>query len=190
MNLKVYIYPTEENNLNESDRVLYYKSFLFKYTSDSTIGDLMRVCYQTYQEEFDPFGHNQRFVWKRGDRFVELNEQFNLEEFLAINNISESLELFYVIGLPGGYGLEVIEGVQFLFHSNEEGHTPHVHARYQGKDISVDLLNLNVTGSFKNRKKMEIAMQYVRERRDELITLYYEHTTGVYVDLNQLMVPD
>lgn len=83
MNLKVYIYPTEENSLTESDRFLYYKSFLFKYASDSTIGDLMRGCYQAYQEEFDPLGHNQRFVWKRGDRFVELNEQFDL----ARNNL-------------------------------------------------------------------------------------------------------
>lgn len=48
-------------------------------------------------------------------------------------------------------------GIVFFFHTNEHNHKhfPHIHASYGGDEISISLVDYQVTGSFKNCKKRE-----------------------------------
>ena len=88
----------------------------------------------------------------------------------------------YAIGLPGGLGIDTENGIRYILHTKELRHTPHVHARYQGQEISIDLFTFKVTNSFKNPKKEKEAVDYVKSNRDKYLQLYNMKTNGIHID--------
>ncbi len=61
-------------------------------------------------------------------------------------------------------------GVDLIFHKNEKNHSPHIHAKYAEEKVSIGLTKpFKIKGKMK-RQKLEIALEYVRENLDDLLS--------------------
>lgn len=107
---------------------------------------------------------------------TELND-FKIENLYFRNNISvseslinqhisnNSLQIFYKSIVSPKCAKEYcrLDGLIFFFHTNEDNHkfNPHIHVLYNEEEISIYLKDFDIIGSFKNKKKQKIALQYV-----------------------------
>jgi hypothetical protein len=125
---------------------------------------------------------HDRFKAVVNDRFYTLSGSGNLRKTLRYLGNPTTLHLDYTIGMPGGLGLDEKDGIYYFLHTKELRHAPHIHARYQGKTISIDILTLKVHGKFKNKKKMREAVGYVKAKQNELLEQYNKKTNGIHVE--------
>ena len=102
-----------------------------------------------------------------------------LIKYLDVNH----LEFFFRNGIGEAYA--TVNGIKYYVHSNENGITPHIHARYQGEEISIDLLTFDVTGSFKSKTKMKEALQFTKKDRLSLIEFYKGNTNGMKISFDE-----
>lgn len=63
------------------------------------------------------------------------------------------------------------KGISFFFHTDESRHKndPHVHAEYEGKEIKISLNDFSFVGRFKNTRKQNTAIKFVRKHKEELM---------------------
>jgi hypothetical protein len=75
------------------------------------------------------------------------------------------------------------DGIKFIIHTEEYVHLgqPHVHAKYSGEEIKIDIGSLNVTGCFKNRKKEKRAIDAVKKHKECLMRKWTELVCGLKV---------
>lgn len=182
MKLIVHTRPACADEIDQKILDTITNDYIFEYDESTTVGELIWSACSICKDFYDPDVHNKRFAVCVDDNLISPNEEAILQQFLNYLGLNDSITLIYSIGLSGGYGLDLIEGVQFFFHSNENGHTPHVHASYQDDEVSVDLLTSKVSGKLKSKKKMKLIMEYVKENRQILLDEYAKHTNGIYVD--------
>ena len=76
----------------------------------------------------------------------------------------------------GAYEYDRQDGIVFYFHTAEAPHRnfPHIHARYSGENISIYLSEYRTVGHFSNRKKEKLAVEYVVEKKEELLQKWNE----------------
>ncbi len=82
------------------------------------------------------------------------------------------LNLLYSNVVPP-YGAKVVKvlenGVILFFHTNEQHHSPHIHAKYAEQEISIELTpNARVTGTMK-KSKQKSACNHVKAHLKELL---------------------
>lgn len=85
---------------------------------------------------------------------------------------SENISIIYseVIATSNAARYDEIDGIVILFHMEEHTHLnfPHVHALYAGEEIVVSLIDFQVIGRFKTRKKIRTAVKYIQDNIDNL----------------------
>lgn len=118
-------------------------------------------------------------IWNHAE---QLERDANLLKVLAFAGYPQTVELVYVIGIPGGLGIDDKNGIYYFYHTNEKGHVPHIHARYQGEEISIEILTLNVRGQLKNKKKQKEIIEYVKCNKKKLLKDYNLKTNGIHID--------
>ena len=96
---------------------------------------------------------------------------------------ADHLEFIFKSGIGEAYA--TINGIKYFVHSNENGITPHIHARYQGAEISIDLLTFEVTGSFKSRTKQKEALCFAKTEQLSLIEFYNGNTNGIKISFDE-----
>lgn len=168
INLKIQGCSDEYASINLSEPLS------LSYSEDTTIGDLKSFVARQCGDEIVMGDVDLEYM---GDERILINEikLQRLVEFLETSDIT----LFYPCGRGGGYAL--FDGLRFYFHSNESGHTPHVHVDYQGESISIDLLTGDVIGKFKNPKKLRKARIYAHTHKIELMQAFNEQSHGISV---------
>lgn len=68
------------------------------------------------------------------------------------------------------------KGITFEIRSKEAGHgTPHVHARYENKNISISLLDFSVLAGNLSDRQTRLAIDYVKENRNKLLEKWGEY---------------
>ena len=155
--------------------------FPFSFTSLTQVDALLRKAYRkchpcsSYDMECSNF-----YVCLNGElRQLELSGRVaKLYKYLGCNG---EINLTYIFGYGIGGFFDEDNDVVFTFHTKESRHVPHVHASYQGDEISIDILTLRVKGSFKNGKRQRKAIRYVRENRGKFLEAYNEKTNGIHV---------
>lgn len=182
--IRVCIEPNYKDDPN-IDISKYTAEFVFSYDNDTLVRQLIKRCYQILPEPYDPIVHNPRYLVQFESSYYEIDEEYPLADFVNTFGVDGTLKLFYTIGLPGGYGLATIDGVDLFFHSNERGITPHIHAEYQGDEVSIDVLNLEVIGTMRSKKKLKTVVDFVSNHRSFIADQYRLHTNGIYVDPNR-----
>ena len=166
----------------------YRKGFDYYYTSTSLLGELLQFasffmgCSLPYEGRFDCFydgNAKDRFLFQTFDLdYCYLNTNYGIDRFIRNNDISDNLKLFY-IPLGGGKGIDEQNGIRYYFHSDESGHSPHIHAKYQGDEISIFITTLKIRGSFKNKKKEKEAKEYVCNNKEKLLNDFIKYTNGI-----------
>ena len=155
--------------------------FPFFYTPFTKIETLLRLAHKkcqlpnSYQEEKTHF-----MVWRNGERLC-LDDSGRVAKLYIYLNFTECIDLEYVFYNGIGVALDEIEGIEFFYHTKERRHVPHIHARYQGDVIAIELQSQKVIGKFKNRNKQKKAIQYVIENKEKLIKEYNQKTNGIRV---------
>ena len=62
-----------------------------------------------------------------------------------------------------------VNGIKFTIHTKEKGHNVrHVHASYQGKEISIDINNAKIIQGNLPKKEMKIALDWVKKNKNFL----------------------
>ena len=124
----------------------------------------------------------ERFRIVQDDQYYALECAGKLKRTMRFLGNPKTIYLEYIIGLPGGLGVDTKDGIFYFFHTNERGHMPHIHAKYQGKEISIGILTGEVKGEFKNKKKQREAIGYVEANKQELLERYNQKTNGIHID--------
>ncbi len=64
------------------------------------------------------------------------------------------------------------DGLIYFFHTNERNHLyyPHIHVKYNDEEISISLKDFSLTGNFESLKKMKVAIRYVKNHQQKLMT--------------------
>lgn len=85
--------------------------------------------------------------------------------------------LYDIFGLYNSRGrVGQINGITFEIRSKEAGHgTPHVHARYENKNISISLVDFHVLAGNLSDKQTRLAIDYVKENHEKLLTKWEEY---------------
>lgn len=67
----------------------------------------------------------------------------------------------------------VVENVKIIIHTKEHGHNePHVHAKYQGKEVVISLITGEVLCGYVNPSKTKVAKKYVLKNGKSLINIW------------------
>ncbi len=176
------------------------RGFDYQYSSNSLLDDLLQhvscfmyqpmklaSCHESFESYYDEFAKD-RFLFHTPDLDrCFLNANFCTDRFINNNGLSGNLTLFF-IPLGGGKGIDEQNGIKFFVHSDESNHTPHIHARYQGEEISINIRTLAVKGSFKNMKKQKEALKYVKDNKEKLISDFKKSTNGI--DIREFYLVD
>ena len=142
-------------------------------TTNSLVYRAAKLCNEEKTAAFE------RFAIKYDGYFYNIRKNCPLKRLLLFLGNSNAITLYYRIGIGGGLGLGEEKGIRYFFYSNESAHTPHVHAKYQGRTVSIDLQTLKVKGSFKSKKKEFEAVQHIRANQAEYIKKFALYTNGI-----------
>lgn len=142
------------------------------------LSEAKRVCKSNDDDET----LQNRFLIDISKQFQQLDSDANLLRLLAFIGYPQTINLIYMIGIPGGLGIDDKNGIYYFYHTNEKGHVPHIHARYQGEEISIEILTLNVRGQLKNKKKQKEIIEYVKCNKKKLLKDYNLKTNGIHID--------
>ena len=157
------------------------------FDSNITLKKALKVLYN--ELEIDSL-KRQKLLSKNANFFIINNDFFSLEfgftmfepeDFDASNcflsdlenqfNISHHvLEVLVGGGIGGGVG--DYHGIHFFFHTNEKDlhHNPHIHCKYSGEEIRIDLNKLMIMDKcFKNNRINKLALICVKKNQEQLI---------------------
>lgn len=157
------------------------REFAFYFTPFTRIERLLRLAYKKcplpgpYEMECDRF-----MVWRNSERHW-LDESGRVARLYKYLGCDGRIDLEYVFSNGIGGFVDEEDGIVFFYHTKELRHIPHIHARYQGEEISIEILTLNVKGKFKNRKKQRKAIDYVSNHQVSLLEEYNNKTNGIRV---------
>lgn len=126
-----------------------------------------------------------RMLWERNHlydstkgRFYLLRADGNLLQIKPFMPLEDEKEVIYSEStIPyNAYRFIKCDGIDYIFHTDERNHLydPHVHATYNGKDISISLKSLKTYGTLDNRSKENIAKKYVKDNKDDLLKMWNE----------------
>lgn len=75
-----------------------------------------------------------------------------------------------------------LEGISLIIHPNEQGYSKgHVHAKYQGKEVVVDILTGEIISGNIPLKKQRLASEWVLDNKEKLIRQWNELTNGIKI---------
>lgn len=83
-----------------------------------------------------------------------------------------------------------VNGISFIVHSNEANHTiPHVHARYNGYEISISISDEPevIIGNIP-KKQQKIAVDWVKTNKENLITDWNDIAFSANTSLTKSML--
>ncbi len=172
-----------------------YKNETIKFKEELMLKDVFKYIYMNYGIEKDAFYKStwytkfdlnvsdyNEFFWEqyfdknicynlkyafndyKNKTLIELENQFNISKF----------KFPILLNFQGqkGAGIAKKEGIKFFFHTNEKSihHMPHIHCKYSGEEIRIDLTNILIIDKpFKNKKKSKVALDFCRKYKHELI---------------------
>lgn len=171
-------YPEE---LNEEFIRQISKDFTIYVTPFSSNKKLLIKAGAICQCADTPKDLGKRFQIAYNGNFYQLDYSGRLNRLIRFLGNPKTINLEYSIGLPGGLGVDENDGISYFFHTKELRHTPHIHAKYQGEEISIEILTLKVRGSYKNRKKQSEAIKYVKNNTSRLLAEYNLKTNGIHI---------
>ena len=184
------IFSIFHGNENEKRKCTEYH-ISKRYDDNKTLREVLKEIYYKYDQHngkynkdwenrCDIFNINE-LLWKQyfGDEITskidytfsdykketigDLNNQFNIC----------NIEIPVVLNKEKGVSVGSDEGIDFFFHTREDNHNnPHIHCKYSGKTISIDLNTLKVlNGSFK-KNKIDFALKKIKENQTDLLNYW------------------
>ena len=96
---------------------------------------------------------------------------------LSLRNSDKTINIIIDAPGQGGYVGEQ-NGIKFVIHSNEKDrheHEPHIHCIYAGEEMRVRIDTLEIMKKdkeLKNKKKVKIAIKWIKENQKELLKYY------------------
>ena len=152
------------------------KQFEFSYTDETRIAELLQAITgsQTIEET-----HLLQYHLKHQGQCFMFCPNVLLKTLLEYLKNPNTLCIEFQMGIPGGFGLDNVDGVKFEMHPNENAHTANIHATNSGETIQINLITLKVKGKFKNRKKQKFAIEYTKQHQLEWIEEFNRSTNGI-----------
>ncbi|MBQ8805913.1 MAG: hypothetical protein IJZ68_05470 [Bacteroidaceae bacterium] len=152
------------------------KQFEFCYTDNTRIAELLQAI--TGAQSIDET-HLLHYQLKHKGQCFQFCPEVLLKTLLQYLQQPDTLYVEYQMGIPGGFGLDNVDGVKFEMHPNENAHTANIHATNSGDNIQINLITLKVKGKFKNRQKQKFAIEYTKQHRLEWIEEFNRSTNGI-----------
>lgn len=171
-----YCEEVDESFLGQIER-----EFTFYYTPFTKTKKLLETIYEKSWSN-DPFQEviKHYYVYKNGEQLLpDVNSR--LSKLIGYLNCEDILNIEYVIWNGIGASIDEDDGIRYFYHTKELRHVPHIHAKYQDEEISIDILTLKVKGQFKNSKKQKKAVRYVKKNEKMLLDMYNKKTNGIHV---------
>jgi hypothetical protein len=157
------------------------QEFPFIYTPLTKINTLLRLAYKKCQLPCEYAIEHSRFMVRRNGELLWLDERGRITRLNKYVGRDGRIELEYLLADGIGGGLDKEDGICFFYHTKELRHAPHIHAKYQGEEISIDILTQKVKGKFKNKKKQRQVVDYVIKNQQRLLDEYNNKTNGIRV---------
>lgn len=188
--------------LNDKERILLAKKYLFLYDNETTLYDLFKYLNELYSpiicnfEQINVKHINYVRLIKRRYRFLinknyiymyDLNTKIStLIDTFKLNNI----EVFFMFFAELGGKILDLKGMKFYIHSKESGkhNIPHIHVKYQDNEVSISLNGEVLAGKI-DTKKQNIAIETIVKDKESLLLKWNEITDGekFYFKHNELV---
>lgn len=147
----------------------------FEYGSRTKIASLINyICGVKY----GAIKNRKYFYVLLENTYYWLDIYNNLDKLNTFYN-GETIRIYFLYGI--GDAIDDVDGIRYFYHIKESNHLPHIHAKYQGETIAINILDLKVKGTLKNKKKLREAVRYVEENKEYLLNLYNAGTNGIHV---------
>lgn len=163
------------------------KSFEFEYsyTKRTLIKRFLKDCHRIIKEGFVPedYSHPTLSIVLYGKDY-SLDSDIQLYKMIDYLDL-DTIHIHFISGIGEGYSR--VNGIIYYIHSNEDAHTPHIHAKYQGNEISISLLDYTVKGKMKNPKKEKQALDYVKLNRESMVDFYNINSNGVVMSFEEVL---
>lgn len=158
--------------------------YTYPYTKRTLIKRFLKDCHAVIKEGYLPDEYSQPSL-----TIILNGKQYSLDGSIQLYKLIDffkldSLHIHYISGIGEGYSRR--NGITYFVNSNENAHSPHIHAKYQGETISISILDYSVKGKFKNSKKQTEAVNYVKENRESMIDFYNINTNGVIMSFKEV----
>ncbi|GEM_PF-6093047 len=102
---------------------------------------------------------------------IEHNDIEFYDSFENINLLLKAFEIYSIRAQVGNRGAIIFE-----IRTKEQGHnTPHLHAKYENKNISISLVDYSVLSGNLHSKQAKIAVEWTRENIDFLKKKWNEY---------------
>lgn len=180
INVKIIADEHEDIDISESGLKYLSQSFEFKYGFKTKINKLlMKTC-----KTFGVGTENDcsiKFQLLHNDNRYFLNPNVRIKKLINYLGIEEQITFVYLFGVPGGKTLDETNGIRYFLHPKETNHSPHIHAKFSGEEISIYLITGKIEGSFKSKTKMKQAQKYVNDNKEYLMDAYVKYTNGIVV---------
>lgn len=165
------------------DLTEYPVSAIFEYDESTTIREFLDYAFNLLNDSRPIFeGSIEHFYHIYNNEMCDFLPDVKLSRFVQQVD-SDIIVINYLTGVGGR--ITKIDGVQLFVRSNENAHSPHIHAWYQGEELSFDIFKMTYKGKFKNKKKMKLVFEYVESHKDELAEIFRMQTNGLDVPLPQ-----
>ena len=179
--IKIKTYTPYVEDLSQGCIKSIFREFTFYYTPFTKNEKLLEKACSVCKTGDGKEDGKSRFLIKYKNENCNINPCVYFRKFVKYLGNPEELQLEYVIGLPGGLGIEKTKGINYFLHTKETNHLPHIHARYQGDEILIYINTLEIKGKFKNKNKDKEALEYVKNNREKLLIKYRDYTNGIIV---------
>ena len=158
----------------------------YRYTDYTTIKQLLKyICKKGKFSDYRGFELGDFFRIKVSGSycgFGNINARLgSLIRLLHAEN--KQIELLWVYRPGGGADVWEEDGIHFIIHTNEYIHRgkPHVHAKYSGDEVKIDLQSFAVTGVMKNKGNERLAIETVKRNRGFFYQKWRELVCGLEV---------
>lgn len=124
------------------------------------------------------------------DYYSLWNPNVYIDPLFTYLGIQDKVELYFEtsFGGEGSFNEVECEGIQFYFHSDETVHwgRPHIHAKVDENQISIDLNTFEIiVGRFEKRKQEKEAVECVKTHQRTFMKGWNDHSNGIRVNLNK-----
>ncbi len=191
LTLRFIVYSIFYGNETEKRKCVEY-NVTKEYDESKTLKEVLKELYFEYEphngkynddweNRCDVFNINELF-WKQyfsNEIVSKIDYTFSDYKKMTIGVLNKQFNICnmvipVVLNKDKGASVGYCEGIDFFFHPREDNHNnPHIHCKYSGKTISIDLNTLKVlNGSFK-KSKIAFAIEKIKNNQTDLL-MYWE----------------
>ena len=184
--------------LNEEQMQFLTNIYEIEYDEKTTIRQILNflinglkeyyINHNSVEEMFKDYFLKSRFNIIINKKNIQIYD-LDMRVYMILKYIQkQEIDMSFILEPGGGFdALEQYNGIKYIMKTHEQGrhNNPHIHVRYSGEEIIVNIINGQVIEGKMNAKKKKEAIQRIMQNKEELLLLWNTRTDGTPYEVNE-----